>query len=199
MLELQALRCHNINLVTPSHVVPQILEALPVAIDRGLRLPLVYNSSGYDSVETLRLLDGVIDIYMPDLKFTGSEEAERYTGERAYPEVCRRAIEEMHRQVGDLVIDEKGLAVQGLLVRHLVLPEGRANTFEAMKFLAEEISRDTFVNLMAQFHPAGESGEYAELSRGISGAEFEAAIEDAKRAGIQRLDSLQAPLRYVWF
>ena len=155
MLRLQELGCHNINFVTPSHVVPQILEALVVAAERGLRLPLVYNTGGYDRLETLRWLDGVVDIYMPDFKFWKPETAQELAKAADYPDVARAAIKEMHRQVGDLVLDEHGLARRGLLVRHLVMPGGLDETREILRFLAQEVSPDTFVNVMPQYRPEG--------------------------------------------
>ncbi|RLC60371.1 MAG: radical SAM protein, partial [Chloroflexi bacterium] len=153
MLSLQTKGCHNINLVSPAHVVPQILEALEIAVKSGLRLPLVYNSGGYDSVETLRLLDGIVDIYMPDMKYSDEKTAEKLSGVENYPAINRAAVKEMHRQVGDLQIDDDGIAQRGLLVRHLVLPHGLAGTKEVVNFLASEVSPDTYVNIMAQYHP----------------------------------------------
>jgi acetyltransferase-like isoleucine patch superfamily enzyme len=153
MVRLQAIGCHNINFVTPTHVTPMILEALPYAIEGGLRIPLVYNCGGYESVDTLKILDGIIDIYMPDIKYTGSEPAREFSNAKDYPEKIKAALKEMHRQVGDLVLDSEGIAVRGLLVRHLVLPGGLAGTEEAMRFLAEELSPDTYVNVMDQYRP----------------------------------------------
>ena len=188
MLALEAAGCHNINFVSPSHVVAQILEALALAAADGLRLPLVYNTGGYDSPEALALLDGVIDIYMPDLKYGNSEIARKYSKIRDYVAVNRAAVKEMHRQVGDLRLDERGLAVRGLLVRHLVLPGGLAGTGEVMRFLAEEISRDTYVNLMAQYRPSHRAGEYAELARRPSPSELRAAFAAARACGLARFD-----------
>jgi putative pyruvate formate lyase activating enzyme len=190
MVALQARGCHNINLVTPEHVVPQILEALPIAVARGLRIPLVYNTGAYDGLESLRLLDGTVDIYMPDFKVWDETLALRYLRARDYPSVARAAIREMHRQVGDLVIDADGLACRGLLVRHLVMPGGIAGTREIMRFLAREISPDTYVNLMDQYFPAGRVSEerFPEINRRISGAEYEAALGAAREEGIRRLD-----------
>jgi len=191
MLRLQRQGCHNINLVTPEHVVPQVLEALVVAIGGGLRLPIVYNTSGYDSLESLRLLDGVVDIYMPDFKLWDREAARRLTFAADYPETARAAFREMHRQVGDLVFDEHGLALRGLLVRHLVLPGGLAGTPEIVRFLADEISPHTYVNVMDQYHPAGlvtkRPGRYPEVERRISSTEYLEAAQLAQRAGL-RLD-----------
>ncbi|MBD3237683.1 MAG: radical SAM protein [Candidatus Eisenbacteria bacterium] len=188
MLALQAAGCHNINIVTPSHVVPALLEALAVAARGGLQLPLVYNSGGYDSVETLRLLEDVVDIYMPDFKFWDGAVAERYCGARDYPERAREALREMHRQVGDLTLDEAGVAVRGLLVRHLVLPEGLAGTEGLCGFLSVEISPQTYLNIMDQYYPAGRTAELGPLGRRITRAEHEEAIDAARAAGLDRLD-----------
>jgi putative pyruvate formate lyase activating enzyme len=187
MLELAAHGCHNINLVTPSHVVPQILEALAVAAGRGLAIPLVYNSGGYDGVETLRLLDGVVDIYMPDFKFWDAKWAERYCGAPDYRERAMEAIREMHRQVGDLTLDEQGIALRGLLVRHLVMPRGIAGTGPIMRFLAHDISRDTYVNVMAQYHPCGHAAGDPFIGRPVTSGEFDAALEQARAAGLIRI------------
>jgi putative pyruvate formate lyase activating enzyme len=189
MMELQDLGCHNINFVTPTHYVPQILKALPDAIDLGLRVPLVYNSSGYDSVAALKLLDGVFDIYMPDFKFARSGPAEEHCQAADYPDVARSAIKEMHRQVGDLVLDERGIARRGLLVRHLVLPDGLAGTDEVMRFLAAEISSNTYVNIMDQYFPCGDIPPRSSLGRRITGEEFEEALDLARAAGLTRLDN----------
>jgi len=190
MLELQARGCHNINLVTPEHVVPQVLEALPPAIEGGLRLPFVYNTGAYDGLESLRHLDGIVDIYMPDFKFWDRDLSLKYVRARDYPEVARAAIREMHRQVGDLVMDDAGLARRGLLVRHLVMPGGIAGTREIMRFLAEEISRDTYVNVMDQYYPAGRVSreKFSEINRPISAAEYAEAIRVTREAGLHRLD-----------
>jgi putative pyruvate formate lyase activating enzyme len=188
MLELQALGCHNLNLVTPSHVVAQVLEALVIAAGAGLRLPLVYNTGGYDSPEALGLLDGVVDISMPDLKYGASGLARRYSHCRDYVEVNQRAVREMHRQVGDLVVDDRGLAVRGLLVRHLVLPGDLAGTDEVLSFLASEISRDTYLNLMDQYRPCYQAGEHPPLDRRLTDLEYRRARETASRLGLHRLD-----------
>src|SRR5262249_6101537 len=153
MLDLQRLGCHNINFVTPEHVVPQILEALVVAVPQGLRLPLVYNTSAYDSMESLRWMDGVVDIYMPDFKYWEPESAARILKARDYPEVARRVIAEMHRQVGDLVLDDEGLARRGLLVRHLVMPDALEETSQILRWIAREVSPETWVNVMDQYRP----------------------------------------------
>ena len=190
MLELQATGCHNINFVTPEHVVPQILEALPLAIQGGLRLPIVYNTSSYDSMESLRLMDGVVDIYMPDFKVWDSPTALKYLLAKDYPEAARRVIKEMHRQVGELKVDEHGLAKHGVLVRHLVMPGGIGGTREIMKFLAEEISLHTYVNIMAQYYPAGKVSKekFAEINRGITRQEYTEAIAAAQEVGLYRFD-----------
>jgi putative pyruvate formate lyase activating enzyme len=190
MLGLQALGCHNINFVTPSHVVPQILEALPEAVDGGLNLPLVYNTSGYDSLETLRMLEGVVDVYMPDFKMWDPAAARLYLHAEDYPDVARAALREMHRQVGVLRLDERGLARRGVLVRHLVLPAGLAGTPHVMAFLARELSPDTYVNLMAQYHPAGEvgPGRFGEMARRITRDEFAEALVAARSEGLHRFD-----------
>jgi putative pyruvate formate lyase activating enzyme len=194
MLELQAAGCHNINWVTPSHVVPQAIEALAIAAERGLRLPIVYNTSAYDSLESLRLLDGVVDIYMPDFKFWNPDVAFRLTKARDYPEVGRRTIKEMHRQVGVLTLDERGLAVRGVLVRHLVMPNDLAGTREISRWLVTGLSPDTYVNVMAQYHPAGDvldpakAGRYTAIARAIGAEEFRTAMNDARAAGLYRFD-----------
>jgi len=188
MTNLAEMGCHNINFVTPTHVVPQVLEALPMAIEKGLRVPLVYNSSGYDSVESLRLLDGIFDIYMPDFKFWDKTYSERYCQAPDYRDVAAAAIREMHRQVGDLEIDEQGVAVRGLLVRHLVMPGGVAGTEEIAKFLAEEISPHTYVNVMDQYRPCGSAHRDSVINRRLTGREFREATEAARRAGLKRLD-----------
>lgn len=198
MLDLQEMGCHNINFVSPSHVVAQILEALPLAIAAGLQVPLVYNTGGYDEVETLKLLDGIFDIYMPDLKFMDGEVAEKFCRARNYPEKAQAAIQEMHRQVGDLEVNPRGVAERGLLVRHLVLPGGLAGTREAMRFLTREISPHTYVNVMAQYRPCGQALEYSPLSRRITDTEYEEALHMAREEGIHRLD--QRPgLRIIRF
>ncbi len=192
MLSLQNMGCHNINFVTPTHVVPQIVKALSLAVENGLRVPLVYNSGGYDSVSTLELLDGMVDIYMPDLKYSDDRIARRYCNAQDYSSAARAAIKEMHRQVGDLVMDEGGVALRGLLVRHLVLPEDLAGTKQAMKFIAEDVSRNTYVNLMDQYHPCFKADEYSPLDRRITQKEFTQAVKIAQELGIDRLDGLRS-------
>ncbi len=187
MIELQARGCHNINFVTPEHVVPQILEALPMAAERGLRLPIVYNTSAYDSLDSLHLMDGVVDIYMPDFKFWDSELSLRYLKARDYPEAARRVIKEMHRQVGELKFDENGLAKRGVLVRHLVMPGDIAGTEAIMRFLAGEVSPHTYVNVMEQYYPAGRvnATQFVEINRRLTGGEFESAMQWARAAGLR--------------
>jgi putative pyruvate formate lyase activating enzyme len=198
MLRLQELGCHNINFVTPEHVVPQILEALLLAIERGLRLPLVYNTGGYDSLESIQLMDGIVDVYMPDFKLWNLETARRYLRAPNYPEAARRAIFEMHRQVGPLVFDENGLALRGVLIRHLVMPGLLQETQQILKWIAQELGPDTYVNLMDQYYPAGKVGktEYPEINRRISSEEYEIALESARAVGLRRLDH-RAPARYA--
>lgn len=187
MVELQNMGCHNINFVTPTHVVPQILEALPIAIRDGLNIPLVYNTGGYDLVETLQLLEGVFDIYMPDFKFSDNDVAAKLCKARDYPQVAMKAIKEMYRQVGDLVVNDHGIAERGLIVRHLVMPNGLAGTRKIMEFLAQEISRNTYVNIMDQYHPCGLAHKYPEINRRITIEEFEFALQIAHEEGISRL------------
>ena len=186
MLELQAQGCHNINLVTPSHVVAQIIAAVAIAAEQGLELPLVYNTGGYDSPEALRLLDGIIDIYMPDMKYGDSTKARDFSHVRNYVEVNRAAVREMHRQVGDLVMDEQGIAERGLLVRHLVLPENVSGTDEVLGFVAEKISPDTYINLMDQYRPCYRADENPPLDRRIARTEFEQAKAWAVDLGLHR-------------
>jgi putative pyruvate formate lyase activating enzyme len=194
MLSLQARGCHNINLVSPTHVVPHILEALELAVSMGLYLPLVYNSGGYDSVETLELLDGIVDIYMPDMKYSDEKTAEQLSGIKDYPKVNKAAIKEMHRQVGDLQIDEQGIARCGLLVRHLVLPHRLAGTQEIVRFLARDISTNTYLNIMAQYHPCYKAFDIPLLSRPVNKHEFHEAIDLAHQQGLYRLDKYHFPL-----
>ncbi len=188
MLRLQEQGCHNINLVSPSHVVAPILAALVAAVEGGLRLPLVYNSGGYDALDTLRLLDGVVDIYMPDMKYADAEIARRLSGAEDYPQVNQAAVREMHRQVGDLQVVD-GLAQRGLLVRHLVLPGGLAGSEAIFRFLAQKISPDTYLNVMDQYHPAFHAWDEPLLKRRITPHEYATALQDARQAGLKRLDS----------
>jgi putative pyruvate formate lyase activating enzyme len=188
MLRLQRSGCHNINLVTPSHVVPQILSALEIAVNEGLNIPLIYNSSGYDQVKTLKLLKGIVDIYMPDFKFWDPNVAEITCDATDYPEVARQAIQEMHAQVGDLKVDENGLALKGVLLRHLVLPDGLAGTREIMEFIARHVSPNTYVNIMPQYRPCGQAARMKALARPIRRLEYEKALQEAADMGIYRLD-----------
>ena len=191
MIELASRGCHNINLVTPTHVVPQILEAILLAVEHGLTIPIVYNSSGYERVETLMLLRGIIDIYMPDFKFWDRKWADRYCNAPDYREMAVGALKEMHAQVGDLKVDKDGIAERGLLVRHLVMPNGIAGTKEIMEFLAKEISPQTYANVMDQYRPCGTAYEDEYIDHRISGREYSAALEWAKNAGLKRLDQRQ--------
>jgi putative pyruvate formate lyase activating enzyme len=191
MLSLQALGCHNINFVTPSHVVPQILQALMIAADDGLAIPLVYNSGGYDLVSTLKQLDGIFDIYMPDFKFWDPVMAQETCNAPDYPEKAKKAILEMHRQTGPLIINKhSGLAERGLLVRHLVMPERTAGTTEVMNYLAKEISEDTYVNIMPQYRPCGRAWESPTLRKSLQMYEFREAVNAALNAGLTRLDKI---------
>ncbi|MFO7753731.1 MAG: radical SAM protein [Desulfobacteraceae bacterium] len=180
MIHLEQIGCHNINLVTPTHVVPRILEAVETAAGSGLSIPIVYNSGGYDSVETLKLLDGIVDIYMPDFKFFDSKTAKLLCNAPDYPETAQKAIREMYRQTGDLKVDENGIAVSGLLVRHLVMPEGLSGTDRVMKFLAEEISPLTCVNVMSQYRPCGSARKIDAVSGRPTTEEFRRALETAR-------------------
>ena len=190
MLELQSLGCHNINFVTPEHVVPQILEALVVALERGLRLPLVYNTSAYDSLESIELLNGIVDIYMPDLKYWTAESSKKYMKAENYPQASRAAIRAMHGQVGQLVRDQEGLARRGLLIRHLVMPGGLQETRQILTWIASELDHDTYVNLMDQYHPAGKvsAERFPEINRPLYAREFQEAVEMARELGLHRLD-----------
>jgi putative pyruvate formate lyase activating enzyme len=188
MIDLENMGCHNINFVSPSHVVAQILAAVAIAAEAGLRLPLVYNTGGYDSLAALELLDGVVDIYMPDMKYADAKIAQRLSKAKDYPAANRAAVKEMHRQVGDLVMDERGIAQRGLLVRHLVLPDGLAGTAEVARFLAEEISRDTYINVMAQYHPSYRANEHPPLDRRITPREYTEAVAACHAAGLHRFD-----------
>ncbi len=191
MIELQNLGCHNINLVSPTSHVPAIVKSLSIAREKGLNLPLVYNTNTYDSVEVLKLLNGIIDIYMPDTKYSSDVNALKYSNAPNYFVIMKKAIKEMHRQVGDLIINEEGIAVKGLLVRHLILPNNLAGTKEIVEFFAKEISKSTFLNIMDQYYPYAKASQYPELSRRISQKEFREAIELAKNAGLKRLYSEQ--------
>lgn len=188
MISLRNRDCHNINFVTPTHFMPQILEALIPAVQAGLDVPLVYNCGGYESVESLKLLEGIFDIYMPDFKFWDNRYAERACGIDDYRERALEALREMHRQVGDLEIDARGIACRGLLVRHLVMPNNVAGTREVLKFLAEEISRRTYVNIMDQYRPCGQAYNDPLINRRITPDEYREAIRWAREFGLERLD-----------
>ena len=186
MKRLQDLGCHNINFVTPTHFVPQILEALIIARSMGMTVPLVYNSGGYDSVETLQLLDGIFDIYMPDMKYGSDEMALEYSSAPEYTRYAKAAILEMRRQVGDLEIDDDGVATSGLLVRYLVLPNGSAGTAEVVRFLSQEVSMNTYLNVMAQYRPEYKACEYSDLDRSLTVPEYNEAVRMAADAGLTR-------------
>jgi putative pyruvate formate lyase activating enzyme len=188
MLKLQSRGCHNINFVSPSHVVPQILAAVLIAAQAGLRIPLVYNTGGYDSMGMLELLDGVIDIYMPDMKYSDPVVAKRYSRIPDYPQINQKAVKEMHRQVGDLSVDKDGIAVRGLLVRHLVLPDNLAGTDEVVRYLCERVSQNTYLNIMNQYHPAYKSHHYPALNRRLTDQEYQSAVDFAIAAGMTNLD-----------
>ncbi len=186
-LSLQEGGCHNINLVTPTHVVPQILEALLLAAKEGLKIPIVYNCGGYESLETLKFLDGIVDIYMPDMKYSDNKIALKLSKIKNYWDICKRAVEEMHRQVGELILDERGVALRGLLIRHLVLPEGLSGSKEIFEFISKELSPNTVVNIMDQYRPCGKAMNYPPLDRRITKEEFNRAIAYARDAGLKKL------------
>lgn len=186
MRRLQEIGCHNINFVTPTHYAPQIIASLPEAIELGLRLPIVYNCSGYESLEVIHLLEGIVDIYMPDAKYMDEEHSRRYSNAPDYPEVLKKVLKEMHRQVGDLQINASGIAERGLLIRHLVMPGGVASSEAVLKFIAEEISVHSYVNIMAQYRPEYKAFDYPEVSRRISQKEYAEAIQIAKRLKLYR-------------
>jgi len=189
MLALQQGGCHNINFVTPTHQVPMILRSIQIASKKGLNVPIVYNCGGYESLHSLKLLEGVVDIYMPDFKYIDSEMSLKYSYAKDYPEASMVAVKEMHRQVGDLIID-KGIALRGLLVRHLVLPEGVAGTAGVVKYIAEEISKDTYINIMDQYHPCYKAFDNPPLNRRLTNKEFEEAVRMAMEAGLKRIDGI---------
>lgn len=191
MLILQVWGCHNINLVTPTHQVPFIVKAIKIAAERGLRLPIVYNCGGYEAIETLRLLEDIVEIYMPDIKYMDDEVALRLSKVKNYSKVVKEALKEMHRQVGDLIIED-GIAKRGLIVRHLVLPGDLSQTEEVIKFIAEEISKNTYFNLMDQYRPCGEAWKYPPLNRKITREEWNKALSLAYKYGLTRLDDRRA-------
>jgi len=190
MLSLQKEGCHNINFVTPTHQMPMLLRSLLIASEKGLRLPIVYNCGGYESLHAIQLLEGVVDIYMPDFKYADPASAKKYSEAENYPEVARAALKEMHRQVGDLLTDKRGIAMRGLLVRHLVLPEGVAGTAEIIKFIAQDISKNTYINIMDQYHPCFKAFDNPPLNRRITDTEFSEAIKLAVNAGLTRIDGI---------
>ena len=186
MVRLQEMGCHNINFVTPTHYAAQIVAALPLGIEMGLRLPIVYNCSGYESLEILQLLDGIVDIYMPDAKFMEAQDARQFCNAPDYPEVLRVVLKEMHRQVGDLTLNSKGVAERGLLIRHLVMPGGVASSESVLKFIAEEISVHSYVNIMNQYRPEYRAGEHQQINRRTNHREYLEAIQIAKRFRLYR-------------
>lgn len=188
MADLQGIGCHNVNFVTPTHVVPNIVQGLRSAIRLGLRVPLVYNCGGYEPVEILKLLDGIVDIYLPDFKYTDGAMAEKYSsGAKDYPEVAAAAHIEMHRQVGELIVDENGIALRGLMIRHLVLPNNISGTDKFVKFVAEKLTRSTYVNIMSQYRPEHKASQYPELARRLTMGEYSQAVNWAREAGLTRL------------
>ncbi len=186
MLSLERRSCHNINFVTPTHMMPWILKGLYLAIEGGLRTPLVYNTGGYDTLEALQILDGIIDIYLPDMKYDDPEVAKKYSSAPDYPEVNRIAIKEMHRQVGELVLDEEGIAIRGMIVRHLVLPKGLAGSEGILNFLARDVSPHTAVSLMAQYFPAYRADEFPEINEILSRQDYQKAVLAMERAGLDQ-------------
>lgn len=190
MLGLQHSGCHNINFVTPTHQMPMILRAIQIAVENGLNVPIVYNCGGYESLHSLKILEGVVDIYMPDFKYIDPEMALKYSYAKDYPEAAKAALKEMHRQVGDLIIDN-GIALRGLLVRHLVLPEGIAGTAGVVKFISEDISKDTYINIMDQYHPCYKAFDHPPMNRKITQREFKEAVRLALEAGLKRIDGIK--------
>lgn len=187
MLYLERQGCHNINLVTPTHFVPQILSALVIAVEKGLSIPIVYNTSGYENLEILRLLEGIVDIYLPDMRYSSQEYAMKYSSAPRYPEINKLAVKEMFRQVGNLVLDKYGVARKGLIIRHLVMPGDISGTEEILRFIAEEISRDTYISLMAQYRPSYRAVDIPPLNRRITREEYKKALEIAKKLGLRNV------------
>ncbi len=186
MVRLQQRGCYNINWVTPTHFTPQLVKSLKFAIELGLRVPIVYNCGGYENVETIKLLEGIVDIYMPDIKYSASEPARKYSNAPDYFERCKEAVKEMHRQVGDLKLDRRGIAWRGLLIRHLILPNDLAGSEQVLRFIAEEISRDSYVNLMFQYRPMFRASEFPELDRRPHLSEYNRAVDIALKLGLHR-------------
>ncbi len=199
MLSLQRRGCHNINLVTPTHMMPMILKAVRIACQEGLRLPLVYNTGGYERKEVIELLDGIVDIYLPDIKFMDGEEARKYTGGlEDYPENARAAVLEMHRQVGVVQTDENGIAYRGLMIRHLVMPNRVSGTAELIAWVAENLPKDTYLNIMSQYRVEHKAYDYPEISRAITPGEFLEAMQWAEEAGLTNLDRRSLSQRDVF-
>jgi len=195
MLRLQSIGCHNINFVTPTHFTPQIVEGIKVAIEKGLKIPIVYNCGGYEKVETLRLLEGIVDIYMPDVKYSEAGPAKKFSNAPHYFEVCRKALKEMHRQVGDLKVSEEGIAERGLLIRHLVLPNNLAGSEAVLRFIAEKLSEDSYVNIMSQYRPMYKASLYPEINHPPQLSEFSEAVEMAEELGLHRGFSKRHPMK----
>ena len=196
MIDLQKMGCHNINLVTPTHVMPNILNATRMALKKGLHLPLMYNTSGYERLEILKMLDGIVDIYKPDMKYMDPDKAEKYSaGAKDYPEVTKKAVMEMHRQVGVLKTNKEGIALQGVIIRHLVMPNRVAGTEKFVKWLAESLPKNTYVNIMAQYRVEYKAYEYPEIARGITVKEFLEAMDWAEKYGLNNLDPQSVALR----
>ena len=190
MLSLQKEGCHNINLVTPTHQMPMLLRSLFIASEKGLKVPIVYNCGGYESLHAIQLLEGIVDIYMPDFKYSDPAIAKKYSGAENYPDAAKAAIREMHRQVGDLLTDKRGIALRGLLVRHLVLPGGIAGTSEVVKFIADNISKNTYINIMDQYHPCHKAFGHPPLDRRLTNQEYAEAVQMAEDAGLKRIDGV---------
>jgi putative pyruvate formate lyase activating enzyme len=190
MLSLQKQGCHNLNLVTPTHQMPMMMKAILIASEKGLKLPIIYNCGGYESLHAIQILEGVVDIYMPDFKYIDPAMAKQYSKAEDYPHTAMAAIKEMHRQVGDLIIDHRGIATRGLLIRHLVLPEGIAGTAGVVKFIAEEISKKTYINILDQYHPCYKASSHPPLDRRITHQEYADAVQMAEDAGLKRIDGI---------
>ncbi|MBW2608964.1 MAG: radical SAM protein [Deltaproteobacteria bacterium] len=199
MIKLQDIGCHNINFVTPTHVMPNILNAVRIALKKGLHLPLVYNTSGYERLEILRLLDNIVDIYLPDMKYMDAYKAEKYSsGASDYPEVAQQAIIEMNSQVGELLTDEKGIALRGLMIRHLVMPNRVAGTEKFVRWVSESLSRSTYVNIMAQYRVEYQAFNYPEIARGITVQEFLEAMKWAEKSGLTNLDPQSVAIKNIY-
>jgi putative pyruvate formate lyase activating enzyme len=200
MLHLQKIGCHNINVVTPTHVMPNILNATRIALKKGLHVPLVYNTSGYERLEILKILDGIVDIYLPDMKYMDTDKAAKYSaGASDYPEMTKKAIIEMHRQVGVLNLDHQGVAIRGLMIRHLVMPSRVAGTEKFVKWVAEALPKSTYVNIMAQYHVEYKAYDYPEIARGITIREFLEAMNWAEKYGLTNLDPQSVATRNFYF